>query len=321
MGLLTHNLIYLVNEWVYKSPVFGLLARVLGFYPVASGIENSTDHLREKVRQGYALVVFPEGKRSLTNRVGRFHKGAFFLQEQLQIDLLPVYLHGNAEVMPKNDFIIYDGALTVIVGERIPYDDYTFGRTYKERTRNIGNFYKKNFQSHRDRLEHEDYFKQVLLSNYRYKAPWLIREVSDRFKRNKHLYHQLQGLIPEKVKLLHLGNDFGEIDILMVSKHLGRRITSYIEDRERRCIAENCYTSKMKRVKYCHSLEEVREDDFQILLLSQQINANLSRHFLRSWPAQIIVVNDILSRKEAEELGFITDRELDQITCYKRCEK
>ncbi len=162
MGLLTHKLIYLVNEWVYKSPVFGLLARALGFYPVAHGVDQSTDHLKEKVRQGYSLVVFPEGKRSLTNKLGRFHKGAFFLQEQLQIDILPIYLHGNAEVMPKKDMIIYDGALTVVVGERIVYGRDNFGATYKERTKKISKFYKNNFQKLRLEFEDENYFKQIL---------------------------------------------------------------------------------------------------------------------------------------------------------------
>jgi 1-acyl-sn-glycerol-3-phosphate acyltransferase len=77
----THKIIYLVNDWVYNSPIFGKMVRALGFYPVSQGIENGMEKLKEKVDQGYSLVVFPEAERSYTNDIKRFHKGAFISQK------------------------------------------------------------------------------------------------------------------------------------------------------------------------------------------------------------------------------------------------
>ena len=131
------------------------------------------------------LCVFPEGKRSFTNKMGRFHKGAFFLQQQLKIDILPIYIHGNSEVMPKGDFMIHSGEITVKVGERIPYKSTNFGETDRERTKNISTFYKSNFLSFREECENEDYFKRILISNYKYKDPSIISLVKDDFEKNK----------------------------------------------------------------------------------------------------------------------------------------
>ena len=69
IAMVTHKIVFLVNDWVYNSPIFGKLVRALGFYPVSQGIEGSLDKLKEKVKQGYSLVVFPEAERSYTNEV------------------------------------------------------------------------------------------------------------------------------------------------------------------------------------------------------------------------------------------------------------
>ncbi|MBV1888485.1 MAG: 1-acyl-sn-glycerol-3-phosphate acyltransferase, partial [Urechidicola sp.] len=276
MGLVTNNIIYLVNDWVYKSPIFGVLARVLGFYPVSDGVDNSTDHLQEKIDQGFSLVVFPEAKRSLSNKIGRFHKGAFYLQQQLKIDILPIYTHGNSEAMPKNDFMIHDGALTVTVGKRIKYDDATFGTTDRERTKQLSKFYKKEFLKLRAVYEDENYFRRILLSNYIFKPPEFLKQVRLDFNLYKSQYHTLNELIPMKCKLLHVGNDLGQIDILLVSKSLDRKITSFIVDGQHKTIAQNCYVAKLKKVEYISENKIVNKStECNILLVSSRLKPEL----------------------------------------------
>jgi len=67
--------------------------------------------------------------------MNRFHKGAFYLAEHFNLDILPVLVHGNSEVLPKGDFIIYDGSITVKILDRITPDDKSFGVDYTERTK------------------------------------------------------------------------------------------------------------------------------------------------------------------------------------------
>ncbi len=308
LGMITHNIVYLVNDWVYKSPVFGLLARSLGFYPVTKGVEGSIDHLKVKVKQGYSLVVFPEAKRSYTNKIGRFHKGAFFLQEQLQLDILPVYLHGNAEVMPKNDFIIYDGCLTVVIGERIAFDDLNYGTTSRERSKKISKFFKSNFLKLRETLETENYFKNILFSNYLYKEKAVQQEVKLDFEKHKTINEKL----PVKGNLLHWANDKGQIDILLVSKYLDRKIKTFIEEVDSRSIAKNCYTTQKRKVQYLDKIEKKSLDNFDTLLFSNG-NSKLGMDKLGTNFENIVVLYEELDKSYWEKLGYTIAYEAEKV--------
>src|SRR5690606_11773560 len=64
IGMLHPKICFLVNDWVYNSPIFGKAVQNAGFYPVSKGIENSLEPLQEKLDKGYSLMAFPEGTRS-----------------------------------------------------------------------------------------------------------------------------------------------------------------------------------------------------------------------------------------------------------------
>ena len=314
MGLLTHSLIYLVNDWVYKSPIFGILAKVAGFYPVSKGTEEITEPLKEKIRQGYSLMVFPEAKRSFTNKVGRFHKGAFFLQEQLKLDILPIYLHGNAEVMPKNDFIIHDGSLTVKVGDRIAYDDEKFGHTARERNKAISKYFKSNLLEFRNEIENKDYFKDILLSNYLYKENKIQILVKEDFEKNKSIYHTLNMKLPVQTNMLHIANDYGQIDILLVSKYLDRKITTFIEDSNKYIIAKNCFTNTHRKVKYISNFQNLDFQKFDTLLLTDDNSIEYVTILdLNQFENIVIVDNNEKLVKKIITLGFKIAIQLDHV--------
>ena len=84
MGMLHPKLIYLVKDHVYNSKTVGSAAKLSGAYPVSGGVENGEAYLREKMAQGFSLIAFPEGTRSTNNKIKRFHKGAFYLAQQLK---------------------------------------------------------------------------------------------------------------------------------------------------------------------------------------------------------------------------------------------
>ncbi len=304
MGLLTPNLIYLVNDWVYKSPIFGILAKVAGFYPVSKGAEEITEPLKEKIRQGYSLMVFPEAKRSFTNKVGRFHKGAFFLQEQLKLDILPVYLHGNAEVMPKNDFIIHDGSLTVKVGDRIAFEDNNFGLTSRERNKSISKYFKNNLLEFRDEIENEDYFKDILFSNYLYKDKKIQNLVKEDFEKNNSLYHNLNLVISKNTKIFHVADDYGQIDILLVSKYLGRQITTYIKNPNKYAIANHCFTNTHRKVNYISDFQNLDFRKFETLLLTDDNAIDYFDEIDFTHFEKIVCSNKEQLIKKVTELGF-----------------
>lgn len=318
IGMTTHNVIYLVNDWVYNSPIFGVLARVAGFYPVSSGIDGSLEHLQEKINQGYSLVVFPESRRSFNNKVGRFHKGAFFLANKLKLDILPLYLHGNSEVQPKRDFIIYDGSLTVEIGERIKYESLkNFGKTDREQTKNIASFYKNNYLKIRDEIEGSNYFKTILMSNYQYKGYELFNLINLDFKVNKKAYKQISDFLPDKGIITHIANDYGQIDILLISKYIDRRITTLIENEDKNKIARNCYSSFYRGVKYISEIQQLSTGNPDTLIISKKYLAkdfgNLDLLNYKNINS-IILLNNINLVAHFEHKGFVLKQTKNKVT-------
>ncbi|HEY0091986.1 MAG TPA: 1-acyl-sn-glycerol-3-phosphate acyltransferase, partial [Flavobacterium sp.] len=188
VGMLSPKIIFLVSDWVYNSPIFGRGVRLAGFYPVSAGIDNGIDHLREKVSQGFSLMVFPEGTRSEDNLIKRFHKGAFYLAEQLQLDIVPVVIHGYSEVLPKGDFIINGGQTTVEILPRISPNDPAYGSDYSERTKKMSAFFKSHHRKMRYSAEGPDFFNKMIMNSFAYKEHQIVKVVEEDLKQNAELY-------------------------------------------------------------------------------------------------------------------------------------
>ena len=287
LGMVNHKIIYLVNDWVYHSPVFGKLIRALGFYPVSQGIENGMNQLKEKIKQGYSLVVFPESERSYTNEVKRFHKGAFYIAEQFSLDIVPIYIHGNSEVQPKGDFIIYDGSITVKVGDRIRKEDLNFGENYSERTKKVNAYFRDEFAKLRNELEDENYFKKKLLLSFLYKENEVVKPVKEDFNKNKSVYFELNKHIAKDAVIFHIANDFGQKDMLLTLQQAERKIFSLINDYEKRLVAKNSYLAQKRKINYIDNQSQINKKIDVLLISDENFNLNDIKHF----PETIILLN------------------------------
>ena len=122
-------------------------------------------------------MIFPEGTRSVSNQINRFHKGAFYLAEEFNLDIVPVLIHGASEAIPKGDFVIHHSHVTLSILERITPDNLSFGKNYAERTKLLSAYFKEEFHKVRQQLEGPDYFKKMLIHSYDYKE---IKEITFR---------------------------------------------------------------------------------------------------------------------------------------------
>lgn len=139
----TPNLVVLSNDWGWNNCIFGQIIRYADFFPASRGMEAALEHLRPLVAQGYSVLVFPEGTRSEDCSIRPFHKGAFYLAEQLQLDLLPLVLYGSGFVLPKRGTLLRPGRVLLEVGERVAPDDPAFGTTFRSRTRRFEQWYRE----------------------------------------------------------------------------------------------------------------------------------------------------------------------------------
>lgn len=97
-------------RWMMKAPlmkifVLGRASRISGHVAVDTStpakIHETYEQACSAITNGISLVVFPEGRRSMTGELGPFKRGAFMIADYLQIPVVPVTIGGTYEVMPR----------------------------------------------------------------------------------------------------------------------------------------------------------------------------------------------------------------------------
>jgi 1-acyl-sn-glycerol-3-phosphate acyltransferase len=227
--MLTPKLIILTNNWVWRSPFYGQIVRYADFYPVSQGIECSIAQLADAVRHGYSIVVFPEGTRSTDCSIGRFHRGAFYLAEKLRLDIIPVFIHGAGHVLPKNDFLLREGQITVQVRERIRVDN-----DYALHTKQIRKYYTATYAEIAQKIETTDYFKRFVMYNYMYKGVEVWRGAKKELSETKTPEH-----INENVVLFE-NNGYGVQSFMFALANKSTQVIAIEGDKEKVAIAGNC---------------------------------------------------------------------------------
>jgi 1-acyl-sn-glycerol-3-phosphate acyltransferase len=89
--------------------------------PVERDGQSGHDPLRHVIRalrEGYGVLLFPEGTRSTNGEIGRFRSGIGRLGALFpEVPVVPCYLAGTAEMMPKGRALPVPGHVTVRFGE------------------------------------------------------------------------------------------------------------------------------------------------------------------------------------------------------------
>lgn len=322
VGMLSPKLIYLVKDHVYNSPTVGSAAKLHGAYPVSGGVDNGEAFLQHKVAQGFSIVAFPEGARSRTNKIHRFHKGAFYLAERLQLDIIPIMIHGGAETSPKGSFIIRDGSFTVKILPRIIAGDTTFGASYRERPKLFGQYFRAAFRKMRNSIEGETYWHKLLLENYRHKGKTLYRSVKQDLKANRKSYKALLLQLGEKESIIHLSGDMGQLDLLMALDSVDRKIHSFLSDPEARAILKNNYlTHQYSKITVHETLLEAVTQEAKILIVDTKTFSltALPQHKMDEISILILLRGTQGSSvAEATALGFEQQKTLDSLVLLKR---
>ena len=112
---LTPNLVFLANRRVMNNSFYGRMIRKAGYLNSATPFQNLVLQARDAVKKGYSLAVFPEGTRSETDKIERFHRGAFQIANALGLDVVPIVLYGPGKVFPKGAVYLRRGFIHVEV--------------------------------------------------------------------------------------------------------------------------------------------------------------------------------------------------------------
>ena len=180
--MLNPKVVLLTTDWVWKNPMYGVIIRFAEFYPVSDGYDKNVERLKSLVERGYSVVVYPEGTRSVTGDIQRFHKGAFQLAQALNVDILPVFVHGANHVMPKNDFVLREGQLYIEIGQRMSSEEVK-SMEARALTSQFHKYYIERFEEIRNQREDTEYVLPFVRYKYIYKGNDTERECRRNLKR------------------------------------------------------------------------------------------------------------------------------------------
>lgn len=288
-AMLHPKLILVTNKWVWNSPVFGSVVRLADYYPINEGAEDGIDKLKDRIEEGYSVVIFPEGTRSEDGVVKRFHKGAFFIAERFNLPVQPLLIHGAADAIPKGSFYLNAGQLTLKFLSPIEITDVNFGHGYAERTKKISKHFKQEFASLKGQIETPDYFSHKLISNYIYKGPvleWYMR-VKLRLEKYYSPFHQL---LPVSGSILDLGCGYGFLCYMLQFLSAERSITGVDYDEEKIDVADHGYLKTERLTFFC---------------------ADVTRYPLEKYDG--IVISDVLHYLPYQEQEILLGRAIDAL--------
>lgn len=238
---LSSKILMVTNHWVWHSPFFGAIIRYVDFYYIGEGYEQYMERMRKKVKEGYSIAIFPEGTRTYNGKMKRFHKGAFYLAETLQLDILPILLYGNNKIIAKaQPFNIRKGIIYTEILPRIPTDDLSFGTTYQERTKRISAYMKEGYARicREKNTTDNPAFYEALIQNYIYKGPvveWYIR-IKVKMERNYRLFNQL---IPVQGQITDIGCGYGPLCYMLSLLSEDREILGIDYDEDKIALAQH----------------------------------------------------------------------------------
>ncbi|MCC6318542.1 MAG: 1-acyl-sn-glycerol-3-phosphate acyltransferase [Gemmatimonadaceae bacterium] len=126
---------FIAKAELERIPIFGRAVRAAGFIFIDrnnrkaafAGYEAAADRMRD----GFSVIVYPEGTRGASYALRPFKKGPFVLAIAAGAPVVPTIVHGTREVQAAGSFFIRSGVVHLHFLDPVP----TAGLSYDDRDR------------------------------------------------------------------------------------------------------------------------------------------------------------------------------------------
>ena len=119
---------FMAKKEVYKLPVFRTAAKSFNFIKVDRGNPNDRESINEQAKNlfknGWSLMVYPQGTRVDKNEFKEFKNGAFHIAQQNNVRILPVVIAGTGDIWPRGSKFMKSGKAMIKTLEPIDMSKY-----------------------------------------------------------------------------------------------------------------------------------------------------------------------------------------------------
>ena len=122
-GYIGQPIKWVMKQSLRKIPLVGYACERAGFIFVdnssAQAAAKTIQTAESKLKNGASIVIFPEGSRTRTGKMGKFKKGAYQMALDLKLPIVPVTINGSFEVLPIHSYLIHPHKMELIIHEPI----------------------------------------------------------------------------------------------------------------------------------------------------------------------------------------------------------
>ena len=297
--MLHPRLLMVTNDRVWNSFFFGSLVRRAGFFSSSLGFEELKASVGVAIEQGYSVVIFPEGTRTTTGKIGRFHQGAFLLARELAVPLYPILIHGASKCLPKGDFYFQSSRLTLKIFSDVRSGGVDSQMPVREEAKRICGFMRQEYAKIAEKSEDGKYYRSQVIQNFMYKGPvleWYCR-IKTKLEGN---YQTYLDLIPLQAEVLDLGCGYGFLPYFLGLHSEARKIVGIDFDNQKIEIASHCY-SRTNNITFLHGdIQEIPIGEQDAIILGDVL------HYL-TYDAQEILVRKCIAALRKDGILIIRD--------------
>lgn len=115
--------VHVIKRELLRIPFFGWGHAALRPIAIDRGagraaVEQMVAQGRDRLANGWSVMIFPEGTRVLPGRTERYRMGGAILATETGVPVTPI-AHNAGEFWPRHSFVKWPGTVTVVIGEPI----------------------------------------------------------------------------------------------------------------------------------------------------------------------------------------------------------
>ena len=121
---------FLAKSELFENRHFGWLIRNLNAFPVRQG-EGDVGAVKETIRrlqEGHALIVYPEGTRSLSGEIETIQPGVGLIARRAGVPVVPAVIDGSYDAWPKEHKVFRPHTIRAMYGPPIDLEGLKAGQ-------------------------------------------------------------------------------------------------------------------------------------------------------------------------------------------------